>query len=711
MFSPEQLDLERSEKLPLRPLHEKGKRGVAALEIDDDHGGREAHSSPSVVAASSTSPSSLPSPAAAAAAAAATGLAPYFKLLGTNAPFARLYAGELLNSAGQWFSYVSTLRIVNEASAAAASAAAGGRGASSSSLSPHGGGGGGSASAIGVVVAIHYLPSFFLSPIAGVAADRLPRENVLAAASLAGAAAAALLGVVQARLGVPFFLLLLSVQYSAAAFYDPARRALTPSLVGFDENALVLATTLDTVCWSTMTSVGASLGGVALSRLGARWCFFLDSLTYLAAAAAALSLRGCVKKKAAVDGGGGGGGGGAGAGAGGGGGGGVGVGGQQQQLEPAPRGLPSRMRKAKTSFRGEIGEERGAASEEEGEGESSSSSSDSDREQGRSRLRHHLPSSSLSSSPLRGNNDSAAAAGAKAAPPSPFFSSSPAEPSSSPSPSPSSVAALAATALRAAAADVKDGLRYAASHPHVLALTTLKLSGTLVWGAADVMNVKLSDTPSLAVKKKKEEPRTATGAARAGGDGDLPIDSAATLGFIFAAVGVGAMLGSVASNALTSPDARSLLRSAAAAFGLLTLGYASLSAAAAWSSLAAVLAASAARAAGSAVLWTYSTLLLQVEVPDALLGRTCALEQALYTLGECFSAMAAGLLFDAAAAAKAAAAAAAAAAAKAASKAAAGTTNEDVSVEAAAALMALVAGAFWAFWASYVRLHEKRRAK
>ena len=132
----------------------------------------------------------------------------------------------------------------------------------------------------------------------------------------------------QARLGVPFFLLLLSVQYSAAAFYDPARRAITPSLVDFNEKDLVLATTLDTVCWSTMTSVGASLGGVALSRLGARWCFFLDSLTYVAAAAAALSLRGHVKAREVQRGGGGGAGG--------------------QQLEPAPRELPSRMRKAKT---------------------------------------------------------------------------------------------------------------------------------------------------------------------------------------------------------------------------------------------------------------------------------------------------------------------------------------------------------------------------
>ena len=141
MPSPEQLDLERSEKSPLRPLHEKRREGFAALEIDDDHE-KGANSSSTTVAASS---SALASPAAAAA--AATGLAPYFRLLGTNAPFARLYAGELLNSAGQWFSYVSTLRIVNEASAAAAaSSAASTAGTSASSASSTGG----SASAIGV---------------------------------------------------------------------------------------------------------------------------------------------------------------------------------------------------------------------------------------------------------------------------------------------------------------------------------------------------------------------------------------------------------------------------------------------------------------------------------------------------------------------------------------------------------------------------------
>ena len=348
------------------------------------------------------------------------------------------------------------------------------------------------------------------------------------------------------------------------------------------------------------------------------------------------------------------------------------------------------LRKAKASFAGEVGGEGGGDQddddEEEDDDDDDKASDSDDACEGSAHRRQllHLPPpqpppSSSASLPNRG------AAAAPAAQTNAAQSSPLALPPPPPPPS-SSALALAAAALAAAASDVREGLRFAAARRHVLALVTIKLCGTLVWGAADIMNVKLSDSPSLALRKK-------SGA----------LDSSATLGIIFACVGVGAMVGSVLSNALTSPDARSLLRSASAAFGLLTLGYVLLSAAAAASSLAGVLFATAARAAGSAVLWTYSTLLLQVEVPDALLGRICALEQALYTVGECFSAVAAGVLFDAASAAKAKVVSTTTKAKAAASK--------DASVEAAAALMALVAGAFWAFWASYVRVHERKRAK
>ncbi len=59
--------------------------------------------------------------------------------------------------------------------------------------------------------------------------------------------------------------LLLFMQFSANSFYDPARRAITPTIVSTEK--LPLATTLDSFAWSLVGAVGASLGGFAVSHL------------------------------------------------------------------------------------------------------------------------------------------------------------------------------------------------------------------------------------------------------------------------------------------------------------------------------------------------------------------------------------------------------------------------------------------------------------
>ena len=50
--------------------------------------------------------------------------------------------------------------------------------------------------------------------------------------------------------------------------------------------------------------------------------------------------------------------------------------------------------------------------------------------------------------------------------------------------------------------------------------------------------------------------------------------------------------------------------------------------------------------AGSATLWLYSTLLLQLRVPNAILGRMSAVEMALYTVTEAASSVFGGAAFD-----------------------------------------------------------------
>jgi len=82
--------------------------------------------------------------------------------------------------------------------------------------------------------------------------------------------------------------LLLFVSFSTSAFYEPARRAITPSLV--PRKALHLATTLDSFAWSLTGALGSSLGGLAASKIGTAACFWLDAVTYLVAAFCAFLL-------------------------------------------------------------------------------------------------------------------------------------------------------------------------------------------------------------------------------------------------------------------------------------------------------------------------------------------------------------------------------------------------------------------------------------
>lgn len=62
-------------------------------------------------------------------------------------------------------------------------------------------------------------------------------------------------------------------------------------------------------------------------------------------------------------------------------------------------------------------------------------------------------------------------------------------------------------------------------------LCLVKFSGALVWGAADVLQVKYSEMPSMQTLG----------------------DSSQTLGFVFAAVGVGCFFGPILFNYFTPP--------------------------------------------------------------------------------------------------------------------------------------------------------------
>jgi len=106
-------------------------------------------------------------------------------------------------------------------------------------------------------------------------------------------------------------------------------------------------------------------------------------------------------------------------------------------------------------------------------------------------------------------------------------------------------------------------------------------------------------------------------------------DSAAGIGILYGARGIGAALGPIAIRWMLGQDAPTLRRTIGPAFFVVGIFYVAL--AAAPSLPIAALAVLLAHFGGS-VLWVFSTVLLQMEVPDRFRGRVFATELALVTL-------------------------------------------------------------------------------
>ncbi|KAL4437964.1 hypothetical protein ABPG77_004185 [Micractinium sp. CCAP 211/92] len=514
------------------------------------------------------------------------GFRDYYRVLSGNRYFLLLWVAEMIDNIGSWLSYVATLELASELS-------------------------GGSGLALSAVVLIRFLPSLLLAPVCGVVADRTNRCRVLVWAAAADAATMAVLALVPAFAArsaqVALLYLLLGLQFSAASFYEPARKALVPVLVPASQ--LHLAATVDSWAWSITGAVGASVGGVVASKLGKSACFLVDTGSYLVAAWCALQLP-------------------------------VALG----APDAAYRQAASRQVKKKSSERGiELGglavegwdESEAAAEEGSAYGahamthaerrhlakqqqqlaplarEPAAGSTAADRAGPHEQSRLPLPAGAAPAPALVGAVGQAAGHGR----------TSPGPPASS-----GSTAALWAAAKGAMAEGARataEGWRYVTSPTNrdVAALVMMKCAAALVWGAVDILNVRFSEMPEM----------QALG------------DASATLGFIFAAVGFGCFVGPVALNAVVPPRPPALRWGVAASYGLFAVGLlVMLLAPTIWL----VLASTIIRSMGSAALWVYSTLLMQKRVPNEFLGRMSAVESAGFTIAEALSSVFGGAAFD-----------------------------------------------------------------
>src|ERR1700690_4269111 len=126
------------------------------------------------------------------------------------------------------------------------------------------------------------IPIFLFSLIGGVVADRVERRRVLLGSQYVQMASAGLLTVlvIMGRVHVWHILCLSFVSGFAQAFGGPAYQALIPTLVEKEDMPNAIA--LNSIQFNVAVMVGPALAGIALARLGEKWCFGLNALSFLA---------------------------------------------------------------------------------------------------------------------------------------------------------------------------------------------------------------------------------------------------------------------------------------------------------------------------------------------------------------------------------------------------------------------------------------------
>jgi MFS family permease len=141
----------------------------------------------------------------------------------------------------------------------------------------------------GFLLNIFYL---LLGPVAGYAADRMPRLKLLIAIDVTLAMLSAALAVITAEAvpGVGAYLLLATLIGLCNAFEMPMRQTLVRDIVG--ERALIpSAIGVSALVFNVGRIVGPAIAGLLLVYVSEAWCFAVNALSYAAIISALLAMR------------------------------------------------------------------------------------------------------------------------------------------------------------------------------------------------------------------------------------------------------------------------------------------------------------------------------------------------------------------------------------------------------------------------------------
>lgn len=187
----------------------------------------------------------------------------YFDLLRGNQNFRLLFTGQLISQTGDWFNSVAVFTLLLHLT--------------------------GSSEAVGLVLIIKLLPTFFAGPLAGIAADRFNRKTIMIVADLICGCVVLGFLFIERPDQVWLAYLLAAGQILTATFFEPAKSAAIPSLVSQDE--LISANALSSASWSVTLAMGAALGGLVTASFGRNAAFIIDSLSFFVSAMCIAGVR------------------------------------------------------------------------------------------------------------------------------------------------------------------------------------------------------------------------------------------------------------------------------------------------------------------------------------------------------------------------------------------------------------------------------------
>ena len=183
-------------------------------------------------------------------------LSAYWRLVHDNRNFRRLWGAQIVSELGDWFYALAIYNLLLQFT--------------------------GRASSVGLAVVLQVLPQAFIGPMAGVVNDRLRRKRVMIAADLARMVIVSGMLLVRSPGTIWLVYPLLVLETFMMAFFEPARNAVIPNIVG--EDCVLLANTLSATTWSINLAVGSALGGVVAVLFGRDSVFVLNALSFLASA-------------------------------------------------------------------------------------------------------------------------------------------------------------------------------------------------------------------------------------------------------------------------------------------------------------------------------------------------------------------------------------------------------------------------------------------